>query len=148
MYIGAHHRLCVCHVPGNKVVFILDSLPVSNDLNDETIFQICKIYSPLSSKKGILMLQKLSTQRQCNDLDCGLFAIANMVDICYGNNPEDLSCDQDLMRKHQRRSQTRAYPGSCPGITQPCPSISKLLEFYCELINHSHIMITSCFYYT
>ena len=44
MYIGAHHRLRVCHVPGNKVVFILDSLPVSNDLNDETIFQICKIY--------------------------------------------------------------------------------------------------------
>ena len=72
MHIGEHHWLCVCHVPGNKVVLILDSLPVSNDLNDETIFQICKIYSPLSSKKGILTLQKLSTQRQCNNVDCGL----------------------------------------------------------------------------
>ena len=110
MYIGAHHQLCVCHVPGNKVVFILDSLPVSNNLNDETIFQICKIYSPLSSKKGILTLQKLSTQRQCNDLDCGLFAIANMVDICYGNNPEDLSYDQDLMRKHLEKClKTKKY---------------------------------------
>ena len=99
MHIGEHHWLCVCHVPGNKVVLILDSLPVSNDLSDETIFQICKIYSPLSSKKGILTLQKLSTQRQCNNVDCGLFAIANMADICHGNNPEDLSYDQDLMRK-------------------------------------------------
>ena len=40
LYIGAHHWLCVCHLPENKVVFILDSLPVSNDLSDETIFQI------------------------------------------------------------------------------------------------------------
>ena len=36
--------------------------------------------------KGILTLQKLSTQRQCNDsdVDCGLFAIANMADIYNG----------------------------------------------------------------
>ena len=78
VHIGAHHWLCVCHVRRNKVVFILDSLPVSNDLTDETIFQICKIYSPLSSKKRILTLQKLSTQRQCNDVDCRLFAIGYM----------------------------------------------------------------------
>ena len=30
--------------------------------------------------------------------------------------------------KH-RRSQARAYPGNCPGITHLCPSISKLSGF-------------------
>ena len=34
-----------------------------------------------------------------------------------------------VVEKH-RRSQTRAYPGRCPGITDHCPSISKLPSFF------------------
>ena len=103
MYIvGADHWICVCHIPGHSVVRIFDSFAICNDLNNDTIFQLCKIYSPLSSKKGFLKLQRLSVQQQYNNQDCGLFAMANMVEIklCYGNNPEDLSYDQDAMRNH------------------------------------------------
>ena len=53
-----------------------------------------------ASKTGFLKLQKLSVQQQCNNGDCGLFGIANMVEIYYENNPEDLSYDQDAMRNH------------------------------------------------
>jgi len=81
----------------------LDSLAIFNDLKDGTIFQICKIYSPLSSTKGLLKLQKLSIQQECNNQDCGLFAIANMVEICYGNNPEDFSYDQNNYDKKSFR---------------------------------------------
>ena len=111
-----------------------DSLPVSNDLSDETIFQICKIYSPLSSKKGILTLQKLSTQRQCNNVDCGLFAIANMADICHGNNPEDLSYDQDLMRKHLEKclKEIQPFPRSYKPEMYPRPERSSTkIKLYC-----------------
>ena len=35
----------------------------------------------------------------------GLFAIANMVEICFSSNPEDLSYDQDVMRNHVQRNE-------------------------------------------
>ena len=40
--------------------------------------------------------------------------------------------------KH-RRSQARAYPGSCPGITHLCPSISKLSGFL-GITKQAHIL--------
>ena len=112
----------------------MDSLAIRNNLNDDTIFQICKIFSPLSSKKGFLKLQKLSVQQQCNDLDCGLFAIANMVEICYGNNPEDVSYDQDheSMRKHLEEclinNEMKPFPKSLKVEMFPRPdrSISRI----------------------
>ena len=135
-YIGVYHWLCVCHIPGNKIVHILDSLAICNDLNDDTIFQICKIYSPLSSKKGLLKLQKLSVQQQCNNQDCGLFAIANMVEICFGNNPEDLSYDQDVMRSHLKEclsnKEMKPFPKSLKPEMYPRPERNiTTVRLYC-----------------
>jgi len=117
-------------------VHILDSLAIFNDLNDDTIFQICKIYSPLSSTKGFLKLQKLSIQQQSNNQDCGLFAIANMVEICYGNNPEDFSYDQNMMRNHLEEcllnKEMKPFPKSLNPDTLPRPERrSTRIRLYC-----------------
>ena len=137
MYVvGADHWLCVCHIPGHNVVRIFDSFAICNDLNNDTIFQICKIYSPLSSKKGFLKLQKLSVQQQSNNRDCGLFAIANMVEICYGNNPEDLSYDEDAMRSHLEEcllsKEMKPFPKSFKPEMLPRPERkSTRIQLYC-----------------
>ena len=92
---------------------------ICNDLNSDMIFQICKIYSPLLSKKGFLKLHKLSVQQQINDQDCGLFAIANMVEICFGNNSADLSYDQDAMRNHIEECFTNKEMNPFPKSLRP-----------------------------
>ena len=38
--------------------------------------------------------------QQSGLVDCGLFAIANITSICYGERPEKTRYNQDLMRQH------------------------------------------------
>ena len=86
------------------------------------------------------------------DTFCGVIPV-NCMHGCYHRKPECLvywememlslgttakvtnSVTHDLISQisvicdQHRRSQARAYPGSCPGITHYCPSISKLSGF-------------------
>ena len=83
-----------------------------------------------------LKLQKLSVQQQINDQDCGLFAIANMVEICFGNNPEDLSYNQDAMRNHIEKCFTnkemKPFPKSLKPEILPRPERSNTrIQLYC-----------------
>ena len=47
-----------------------------------------------------LEFEILSVQQQEGTLDCGLFSIANVVEVCLGNNPENVPYDQNKMRSH------------------------------------------------
>ena len=42
---------------------------------------------------------------------------------------KDIKHSIDMHDAHQRRSQTRAYLGICPGISLFCPGISNMLFF-------------------
>ena len=59
-----------------------------------------------------------------------------MVEICFGNNPEDLSYDQDVMRKHLEQcfvsKEIRPFPKSFKPEIFPRPdrSITKI-QLYC-----------------
>ena len=67
-------------------------------LNECTVLQIAKIYQV--HKLSHLKVLKLSVQQQNGMLDCGLFAIANAVEVCYGKNPESTIYKQKEMRQH------------------------------------------------
>ena len=61
--------------------------------------QICQLMRcPYNSIE--IMLN--SVQKQTNDIDCGLFAIAFAVDICFGTSPINRPYDVQSMRDHLR----------------------------------------------
>ena len=54
----------------------------------------------MNTKYPEIVLHFVDCQRQNGTNDCGLFAIAFAVSICYGNLPEKFRYAQHEMRKH------------------------------------------------
>ena len=48
----------------------------------------------------IVTLNKVPVQQQHGSEDCGLFAIANIVALCFGYEPNKILFHQDRMRNH------------------------------------------------
>ena len=67
------------------------------EVTEETILQIACICKP---QGNTLEIQRLPVQQQKGRHDCGVFAIAYMVEVCSGNNVETVSFNQIRMRTH------------------------------------------------
>ena len=99
-------------------VHIMDSMSLFMQTNITTILQIAKIYQP---SKYLLNVHKLSVQQQEGTMDCGIFAVAFAVEVCVGNNVENVSFNQKKMRKH-------LYDCLSKGVMTPFPKMSSKLE--------------------
>ena len=75
----------------DKRVFVFDSL--YDVINEEILKQVDQIYSMVPLCKKVIY-------KQSGGVDCGLFAIAFSVDLCYGIDPSAVVYDQSRMRKH------------------------------------------------
>ena len=75
----------------DKRVFVFDSL--YDVINEEILKQVDQIYSMVPLCKKIIY-------EQSGGVDCGLFAIAFSVDLCYGIDPSAVLYDQSRMHKH------------------------------------------------
>ena len=70
------------------------SLALFHKMSLATVLQLGMIYSHSApSTQSFLEIEILSVQQQEGILDCGLFGIANVVDVCLGNNPENVQYD-------------------------------------------------------
>ena len=99
--LGYSHWVCTsCISPGigPGPVNVMDSMNAL-EMTQETILQIACIYKP---QGNILELQRLPVQQQRGSHDCGVFAIAYMIEVCNGNNVEAVSFNQARMRNHLR----------------------------------------------
>ena len=63
---------------------------------------LSQIYAILKSEGtiGIVTVNKVPIQQQHGSVDCGLFAIANIVALCFGYEPNKILFPQDRMRNH------------------------------------------------
>ena len=68
-----------------------------NDIDKESKSKIASI---LKFDGKYLKLQKVLVQHQAGGSDCGLFAIAFAVALCFGLNPSKLIFEQSKMRDH------------------------------------------------
>ena len=76
-------------------VSIYDSLNLELDSNVKN--QICAI---LKHEGTTITVNKVPVQQQHGSVDCGLFAIANSVALCFGHEPNKLIFWQDKLRSH------------------------------------------------
>ena len=65
----------------------MDSM-VELGISVETVLQLAKIYS-IPTNHSYLKVKRLSVQQQHGVYDCGLFSIANLVEVRVGKNPEE-----------------------------------------------------------
>ena len=94
----SNHWICTSRRSGS-IVQVMDSLGLFMSLNLFTVLQIPNIYS-LPKSQSVLHIHKISVQQQQGTLDCGLFAIAYAVEICFGRNPQCASFNQKQMHEH------------------------------------------------
>ena len=78
-------------------VFVYDSLSDGKSLHPEFVHQICNIRN---TTHKFLKLTLKPTPMQTNGVDCGVFAIANALELCIGRSPSDCRYDIPAMRPH------------------------------------------------
>ena len=67
----------------------------------ETEVQLASIYVRIiPPNSSLLNVEVQSVQQQEGAHDCGLFAVANAVEVCVGGNPEMVQFEQSKMRSH------------------------------------------------
>ena len=81
------------------------------DLTPETILQIAQIHKPTVP---YLEIVREPVQQQHGSDDCGLFAIAFMLEVCQGNDVKAITFHQSKMRKHQLECLEKGIMSSFP----------------------------------
>ena len=97
-FIYRRKRIFV-HRKGGSDVNICDSLGNNGkqDYPENTVRAICRIACCMDSALKINCLQ---VQQQGNSVDCGVFALAFAVDVCFGLPPNESCYDFTEMRNH------------------------------------------------
>lgn len=73
------------------------------------------------SKK--VRLRRENVQRQEGGVDCGLFAIANLVEVLNGGDPRKIRMDQQKMRMHFFKCLSNQKWESFPKQSRPVPRV-------------------------
>ena len=90
---GKHHWLPLSSFGGS--IQIYDSLQM--EVTESIKKQMRQLFSP---DDGMPPYRLMKTQRQEGSNDCGLFAIANAIEIAGVNDPVDVVFEQAVMRNH------------------------------------------------
>ena len=80
-------------------------------------------------------LRTVSVQQQKNSVDCGLFAIAFATSLAFGDDPRDITYDEDVLRSHLVNCLTEKNMSKFPtrqGRSQRCKQAMSRVELYCS----------------
>lgn len=130
MFAGKHHWICVYRLAGEDCIKVLDTMQA--DLNEHTLLQLSSLYKPLSG--STLHIIQLPIQQQKGVHDCGVFAIANMIEVIKGGKITRINFDQFKMRKHLEVALSSGTITEFPKtrkITQRCESQEFKEEVFC-----------------
>lgn len=101
LHNNAGHWLCISNINigthdiSDGSVYVYDSLYSS--VSTWTKMQIASILNTPQDNMSLIIKR---FQKQSGAVDCGLFAIAAAISICFGKDPSTAKYDQKKMRKH------------------------------------------------
>ena len=98
-YTGSNHWVFSCQLHENNEAIYLDSLISDKSPNNNLLIQTSQIYGK-SNKKLNIHIPKV--QPQPNSFNCGLFAIAHLVEFCLTGSAfsSKYNFEVPLMRNH------------------------------------------------
>lgn len=125
----------MCIFSDGKEIYVFDSLSLFKHLTKHMALQLAQIYS-VPPTHSVLKIKRESVQQQANDVDCGVFAIAFAMEVCFGRNPKMVRLDQGKMRQHLydclSRHELSPFPTMQSEETLPRPTdLTILLKVYC-----------------
>ena len=80
----------------SNLVFAYDS--VFNELDDESLLLVKTMFS--NSSSSTIKVEMANMQKQRGAYDCGVFVIAAMVSLAFGEDPGTVNYEQDNLRSH------------------------------------------------
>ncbi len=95
---GADHWVLSRSDYRNKNVFVYDSLNRGCVSVERISAQMQQLYSPLM-ENGVLRVTNVLVDKQPNGLDCGVYAIANAMELVTGNEPRRAKYINSQMRQ-------------------------------------------------
>lgn len=102
LHVGGNHWIAISNIDLHRDkgvadrVLIYDSL-LSKNITLQTKQQVCALVRPTARS---FRFDLMNIMPQPNTYDCGLFAIANIVELAFGHNPGKCVWDVDKMRHH------------------------------------------------
>lgn len=110
-YSGESHWVLV-HRTATQAIHLFDTLMGKPRLTGHTLLQVAAMYKPSTS---ILNIDVLAVQQQKGVHDCGVFAIAFMVEICKAtSNPSSTVFNQKAMRQHLKMCLEKGHLSEFP----------------------------------
>ncbi len=94
------HWIVVSNMPfkkNNDCVYIYDSLLMTK-ISDSLVTTVCSFFKCHSTDR--LHFDVVNVQRQSNDYDCGVFAIAFAAELAFGRDPASSTWNTATMRCH------------------------------------------------
>ena len=106
----------------------MDGARVSSSIDLETSLIIANIYC-LPTRCSALEIQALPIQQQKGTKDCGVCSIAFAVEVCSGNNPEEVYFEQSEI------TEIRSHLYNCLECSElkPFPQKSRKALVNCQL---------------
>lgn len=93
----------------------MDSRRAANSVTKQTLLQVASLFKPESDAGGLTIhLPSVQQQKGCHD--CGLFALAFMVEVCEGRAPGSATFDQPGMRSHLQRCMKNGKLSAFPKV--------------------------------
>ncbi|XP_075556493.1 uncharacterized protein LOC142588536 [Dermacentor variabilis] len=124
------HWLTVTNVDADEnTVFVYDS--IDQGTPSDAIRQICHM---LKLQSPTLTICTKGAQNQCNTLDCGLFAIANMYYLASDRRPENLNLSQSMLRRHLLKCMQKGNMEDFPLTSSPTTGVRPkdcIYELHC-----------------
>ncbi len=106
-----------------------DTIDVYDSLKTTISPHVREKIAPLyHSPSSPITIRMMCVQAQTGARDCGLFAIATTVSLCYGIPPATVLCDQSDMRKQLLDCFKKGELTPFPAWDIPNPSIESLAE--------------------
>ena len=132
------------------MIYLFDSLSLFKRLTKHMALQLARIYS-VPSTHSVLKVKRESVQQQIDNIDCGVFALAFALEVCFGRDPKKVHFDQGKMRHHLYECLSKRKLSQFPTIhseeTYPRPTeMTILLKVYCvcKMPAQFDTMMVSC----
>ena len=111
------HWVCVSNMfSPSGTVDVFDSIPYFSIGCAGLLDQVASI---LKTADGSFQLRHIDIQRQTGSSDCGLFAIANSIALCAGEDPCAMNFAQITMRKHLAQCFEQGHLTPFPKASKP-----------------------------